>query len=230
MPPEPTKKTSSVLKVIVAIVVLAIIVVAGYVLTKKGGLIKSTAVAIVNGKEITRPEYDSRFAQLSAAVVAQGQSATSTEIQAKIQTQTLENLITETMLLQAAEKEGIKANEGQVTEAFAKNKAGLPDEAAFEKALTAQGLTQVTFKEFLTRDNIIRQYLTAHIDASTATTTPEEVKAFYNQVAANNKTVPPLAEVRTQVANQIVQQKQQQLIANFIQKLRASSTVETLLK
>lgn len=230
MPPEPEKKSFPFLKVIVIVIILAVIATAVYLLIERG-FGTSSAVALVNGQKITRSEYDERFAQLAAVVTSQGQSATTTEMQEKIKTQTLENLITETMFLQAAGKEGIKADEERVNAVFAENKAKFPDEETFQKALTDRGLTDATFKEFLTKDNIIRQYLTAHIDASSATATEAEVKALYDQVSANDKTaVPPLAEVRAEVENQIVQQKQQLLVGSFVGQLRASSTVETLLK
>lgn len=232
MPPEKTNFPS--FKLIIIVLIIAAALVAGYFLTTSQGGLTSGAVtnvvALVNKQQISRAEYDGRYAQLASSIVAQGQSATSTEMQEKIKTQTLDNLITETLLLQTADKKGIKATEEQVNTAFTQNKAQFPDEAAFQKELVAQGLTETTFREFLTKNIAIRQYLTASVDLSSATTTKAEVKAFYDQAAAQNKNVPPLAQVRTQVENQIVQQKQQELVANFIKQLRASSTVEILLK
>lgn len=227
--PEVVKKRSglSFFKLLVFIVIVVAIVVIGYFVMKQGGIGK--AVAVVNGQKIMRLVYDERYAQLASIITSQGQSATTTEAQAAIKNQTLDNLVTETLLLQAADKEGIKTDEKAVDTAFTQNKSQFPDEAEFKKALTAQGYTESTFKEFLTKDNIIRQYLTAHVDLSSAPATKEEVEALYKQAAANDKTVPPLEQVRAQVENQINQQKQQQLISNFIQQLRASSTVETLI-
>lgn len=231
---ETTKKRSglSFFKLLVFIVIVAAIVVAGYFVIKQGVNIMGggEAVALVNDQKISRGTYDERYAQLAASITTQGQSATTTEMRETIKNQVLDNLITETLLLQAADKGGIKANTEEVDSLFEQNKSQFPDETAFEKALTDQGYTDKTFKEFLTRDNIIRQYLTANIDTSSATATEKEIKTLYDQAAANNKTIPPLSEVKTQVENQIIQLKRQQLIANFIQQLKASSTVETLLK
>lgn len=229
---ETAKKRSglSFFKLFVFIVIVVAIIVAGYFLIKQnGGVIGGEAVAIVNGEKILRSIYDDRYSQLAATVTFQGQSATTTEMQATIKNQTLDNLVTEALLLQAADQEGIKVKEEEIDALFSQNKSQFPDEAAFEKALTDQGYTDSTFKEFLTRTNIIQQYLTAHVDTSSAIATAEEVKTLYNQAAANDKTIPPLSEIRTQVENQIIQQKQQLLITNYIQQLRASSTVETLI-
>lgn len=231
---ETTKKRSglSLFKLFVFIVIVVAVIAAVYFVLKQGANIigGGEAVALVNDQKISRAAYDARYAQLVAIVTAQGQSATTTETQTAIKNQTLENLITETLLLQTADKEGIKAKAEEVDAVFTQNKSQFPDETAFEKALADQGYTNNTFKTFLTRDNIIRQYLTAHIDVSLAQATEKEIKTLYDQAAANDKTIPPLSEVRAQVENQIIQMKQQQLIANFVQQLKASSTIETLLK
>ena len=231
---ETPKKGSglSFVKLSVFIVIVAAVIAAGDFVIKQGvGIVGGgEAVALVNNQKISRGIYDERYAQLAASITAQGQSATTTETQTAIKNQTLDNLITETLLLQAADKEGIKAKTEEVDAVFTQNKSQFADEAAFEKALTAQGFTTGTFKEFLTRDNIIRQYLTANIDTSSLTATTAEIKTLYDQAAANDETIPKLSEVSDQIKNQIIQLKQQQLIANFIQTLKASSTIETLLK
>ena len=231
---ETPKKGSglSFVKLSVFIVIVAAVIAAGYFVIKQGvGIVGGgEAVALVNNQKISRGIYDERYAQLAASITAQGQSATTTETQTAIKNQTLDNLITETLLWQAADKEGIKAKTEEVDAVFTQNKSQFADEAAFEKALTAQGFTTGTFKEFLTRDNIIRQYLTANIDTSSLTATTAEIKTLYDQAAANDETIPKLSEVSDQIKNQIIQLKQQQLIANFIQTLKASSTIETLLK
>ena len=221
-----TARGLSVGKLIGVVAVVAILAGAGYYAMNRGG----SAVAIVNGQKISMGEYSARYALLAASVAAQGQSATTTEMQNTIKAQTIDNIVTETMLLQAAAKEGIKADDKVVSDLFEQNKKQFADNAAFEKALTTQGYTDTTFKEYLTRTNIIQQYLAKHLDVTTLKATDAEVNALYAQVAANNKSVPPLKEVRTQVENQILQQKQQQLISTYITQLRASSTISILLK
>jgi len=227
---ETTKRGSglSFFKIFVYILIIAVVVFAGYYLMKSR-LGSGGSVAVVNGQKIIRLAYDERYAQLVASITAQGQSATTTEAQATIKSQTLDNLITETLLLQAAEKEGIKADEKAVDSALVQNKSQFADDAAFKQELTVRGFTESAFKEILTINNIIQQYLLAKINLKSVVATKEEVDALYKQVTANNKSIPPLSEVRVQVENQIVQTKQQQLIANFIQQLKASSTVETLI-
>ena len=225
-----TKRRGSLFfKLFVFIVIAGVIAGAGYFLVKNGIGGSNQAVAMVNGEKITRTVYDERYARLAASITAQGQSATTTEAVAAIKNQTLDNLITETLILKAAEKENIKANEEAINTQLAQSKSQFADEDTFAKELTAQGFTKSTFRKFLTRNNIIQQYLAVHIDISSATASQEEVTALYNQAAAGNANIPPLAEIRTQVENQIVQTKQQQLVTKFIEQLKASSVIETLI-
>ncbi|HEY9584068.1 MAG TPA: SurA N-terminal domain-containing protein [Candidatus Paceibacterota bacterium] len=216
-------------KLIIFIVIVAAIIVVGYFVMNGGIGGQGAAVAMVNGSKITRSEYDVRYARLENTVTAQGQSATSTEIQLAIKEQVLNDLISETLVLQAAEKEGIKADSVAVDAAFTQSKAGFPDATAFEAELKKQGFTESTFKETIERNNIIQQYLKAHIDISSITASEAEVKDLYEQVSAGDDTVPPLSEVRAQVENQIISQKQQVLITNHINELKAAGTVETLI-
>lgn len=216
----------SFVKLFILLAIIVVIIVAGYFVAKKFG----GSVAVVNGQAISRTVYDRRYGELAATVTAQGQSATSTEMQSAIKAQTLEDLINETLLLQSAEKEGIKANQTSVDAAYNQSKNQFTNPDDYEKALKSQGLTDGTFKETLTKNNIIQQYLAAHVDVSSATASDREIQELYDQVASVNKTVPPLKDVRSEVENQIVSQKQKALIVTFINQLKASSTIERLIK
>ena len=222
---------SKVLGAIVLIIALAAI--AYYFVTVKPGVVQpasAEAVATVNGQDVTRTQYDARYAQIVATVTAQGQSATTTAAETAIKNQAIDDLVTEALVMQAATKEGIKADDTAVNTQITQAKANFADTATYEKALSAQGFTDATFKDAVSRTNIIQQYLKAHVNVSSATASAAEIKALYDQAVKNDKTIPPLAQVKTQVENQIVQQKQQQLVTAFIQTLKASSTVNILLK
>lgn len=220
------QKQSGLGGIIGVLVLVAAVVGAGYFFVSQA----NAAVAIVNGEKITRGQYNEHYAQLVANVTLQGGSATSTEVQAVIKEQTLDDLITESLLLQAAGSKGTTANVESIDAEIAQSKAQFADDAAFKKALTERGFTDSTFKSALTKTNIIQQYLQAELDLSSATSTPAEVKALYDQVAATNPGLPALAEIRDQVESQIVQEKQQHLISDYIAELKASSKIEILLK
>ncbi|OHA18559.1 MAG: hypothetical protein A2664_02890 [Candidatus Taylorbacteria bacterium RIFCSPHIGHO2_01_FULL_46_22b] len=220
------KRRSGGIRFVVIILIIVVIALLGFYFMKQA----DGAVAIVNSEKITQGEYDLRYAQLAASIVSQGRSATTTEMQTAIKQQVVDTLISETLILQAARKEGIKQNNEEIDALFSQNKTQFGDTAAFEKALKDQGFSQKTFKDALVRNNIVQQYLSKHVDLTSAKATDAEIRSFYDQAALESSNVPPLSEVRTQVENQIIQQKQQLLISNYVNLLRASSTIETLIK
>ena len=228
---EATKRGGvSLTKVLILIIIVVVIALLGYFLMKQGGLGgQAAAVASVNGVNIPRSEYDARYARLEATVMVEGQSTISTEIQTAIKQQVLNDLISESLVLQAAAKSGIKADDAATEVAFNQSKSGFADATVFEVELKKQGFTEASFKETISRNLIIQQYLKANVDVSSATASDAEVKALYNQAAEADETVPPLSEVRAQVENQIISQKQQTLISAFIEKLKAESKIETLI-
>lgn len=211
-------------KLIIFIIVIGIIVAISYaILQTQGG-----AIAIVNGEKITKAQYNERYSKLALTVASQGQSATSTEIMAAMKKQVTDDLVSETLVLQEAKKAGISANTDAVDAAIKQSQAQFPDNAGYEKALKDQGFTDMSYKSTLTTQNIIQQYLSTHVDLTTAVSTPAEVTTLYNQAAASGQTVPPLDQVRSQVEAQIIKQKQQSLISKFIDQLKSSAKIEIL--
>jgi len=187
------------------------------------------AVAVVNGQEITQSQYDERYAQLAAVVESQGQLTTGADIQELIKSQATDSLIVEAVLLDAAEKDGMTANEDEISAEFANSKSQFPDDAAFQEALIAEGYTEETLMEGITKNNIIQQYLDANVDDSSITATDEEIQDLYDQSIIGSENVPALEEVRSQVEAQVVLQKRGALLDEFIQELRDSSDIEILI-
>ena len=217
---------SSFTKVVIFLIVIAILAVGGYFLYQR----MTPAVAIVNGEKVSQSRYDEYYKQLESTLTSQGVSATSTQAVAYLKQQTIDNIVTETLLLQKASAEGVSVNADAVNTQIKSDQAQFKDTAAFDSALSDRGYTEATYRDALTRQNIIQQYLNKHLDLASATATVAEINALYKQAQAANKNIPPLAQVRDQAAAQIVQQKQQQMILTYVQALRASSTVDIILK
>ncbi len=219
------KRGGGFLKIVLVIIVLALI--GGGVYSLMGS---REAMAVVNGIKIPMSAYQERFDRLEATIIAQGGSATSTEVQTAMKNDTIKNLIDEELVLQAAGKEGIKANEDQINTQQAQSRSSFADEAKYQEALQKQGYTEKTFREFLTRMNIIQQYLIAHVSTSSANASESEIKSLYDQAKAVDKSIQPLSEVRPQVEQKIIAQKQQQLVNAEVEKLRTASQIEILIK
>ena len=218
------KGKGSFFRKLVWLIIIAAIIFGGYSVFQN----QAKAVAIVNGEKITQGQYQKKFSQIQKYLESQGQSATSTEMAGLIGKQAIQDLVNETLLLQKAREEKIEADVGVVDAQLKQTKSQFPDDAAYQKALGDQGYTEASFRETIRLQNIVQQYLTSNIDMSLATTTAAEIKQFYDQSTAGGGTVPPLEEVRTQIEAELLRQKQQNLISQYIAGLTASSTIEIL--
>ena len=104
----------------------------------------SGVAAIVNGQEISMATYQ---AQLQAAIKSYGQQPgadpQSADSQVALRQQVLEWLIDQTLIDQAAEREGIVVSDEQVTAAFERIRSENPD--GFAEWLAENGFTEETF-------------------------------------------------------------------------------------
>ncbi len=218
----------SFFRLVIFVVIVGVIAAVGYVFLSSGVVGKS--VATVNGEKITQAQYDARQSQLASVFSAQGQDPTSVELAPLIKQQVIDDLIAEALILQEAEKEGIAVDQAAVDTAFEQSKSQFADEKAFADELTKQGFTEDSFKKTLANQNIFQQYINAHVDLASVSATEEEVEALYEQsVSGGGENIPEFEEVKGQVEAEVVRQKQQALINEFMANLRSSSQVEVLI-
>ena len=213
-------------------IVLLLAIGAGY-LFMTGALVNDGAgqaddggpVAIVNGEEIGRRAYDNATTQFASIAAAQGVTLS----EAEIQTQVLNSLINNRLLVQEAHKNGASATDAEVQaeyELIVENSGGAD---AFNTQIESLGITEAQVRSELAEQLAVNKFLMAKVTAANATTTEEEVTAFYADLTAANAEVPALEEIRAQIEEQILVQKQQQEVTQLVEALRASATVEILI-
>lgn len=191
-----------------------------------GGAAAGGTVATVNGTAITQSQLAAVESQFTTQ---QGAAATTTEAKLKLQSAALDALIGQELLKQAAEKAGFTASSTAIDTQLASDKAQFKSQASYEKALAAQGMTEADLRTQIGRSIIVKAYLEKQLNLSAATATPAEIKTAYDQVASTQKGVPPLSQVRDQVAQMVVQQKQQAMMEAYVTKLRAAADVQILI-
>lgn len=216
-------------KIISAVIVIVVVVVAGwYILSGHSGA--NATVAIVNGTPITHTQLTEAEAQFASQ---QGLSATSTAAQAQFESDALDSLIGQTLLEQAAAQAGITASSTEVDAQLQASKAQFSSESDFEQALAAQGTTEADLRTQISNNLVINTYLEQKFELSSTTATTAEIQAAYNQVASeqtgSSTPIPPLAQVRDQVEQMVVQQKQQNIVDAYVAQLRAAANVQILI-
>jgi parvulin-like peptidyl-prolyl isomerase len=212
-------------KIILAIIaVLVIGLGVWYATTMRTG---GEAVARVNGEEITRKDFEN----LKSQVVAQQQinvASLDAATRAELDNQVVETLISQALLRQAVANSGVTVTSEDRDREIANIRGQFADDAAFQQALAAQGLTEAVLMTEVTNELVTRAYLNQKLNLSSVTATDAEVNTAYEQIASGQE-VPPLEEVRDDVRALVVQQKQQQLILAYVEELRAGAEVEILI-
>ena len=184
------------------------------------------SVATVNGVDITKADYDSELASAVTSYKAQGIDVTDAQKLSQIQTQVLDGLVNNEILSQEANKLGIKATQADVDAQYQNILTQAGDADKLKSQLAAAGITDAQLRNKVSRQLAIRAYVLQKIDINSATTSPAEIKKFYDDNVKGQKGAPALKDVSSQITQQLVANKQQQLLNALISSLRTGAKVD----
>ncbi len=182
-------------------------------------------VATVNGEKITREEFEAFKLQFALQQGLDPESIDA-ETEKQLDEQAIDELISQKLLMQEIEKEGVTVSEEEVDAQMEMVKNQFESEEMFNEALKTEGLSEDELWSQIERDIAIQTYLENELDTDSITVTEEEIEEAYQQVVAGNEDVPDLEEVRDQVEQFVSQQKQQEMVSELIQKLREEADIE----
>ncbi len=223
-----TLKVGGLVALLVAIGAVAALHAFGYI---KLGLPSATggtaSVAMINGEAITRADFDKRFNQVKTAVGTQQQlDASST---ASLREGVLDEMINTTLLLQEAKKTGVTVTDADVDAAYADLVKNFGSEDTLQGQLEAVGMTKDELRTNLRNEKIIQAYLDANTDIKSATVTPEEVQAVYDQQFKGQQGAPKFEDIKSTIESQLLQQKTGALINDQVAQLRAKANIKKTL-
>ena len=162
-----------------------------------------TAVATVNGVELSSVEFDNNLERVVKVVQAQNpQSLQQPFARDILGKRVLQDMIIKEVFLQQAKKSNIEATQeeidaivSKVKEQFKFNADGkelTPEEkdAALDNAIKAQGITKEKYLSTIAEDVIIEKYRRGLISTNLKPVSDEETKIFFDNVSAiyNNDT------------------------------------------
>lgn len=187
-------------------------------------------VARVNGEEIEQSEYNKAVQQLISNYAAQGTTITDEEAP-QVKEQVITTLVNRQLVLQAATEAGITVDDAAVETEYQNTLTNLGGEDSLKSALENAGITNEELRDDLREGLMMNAYLDSQLDLNNISVTDEEVEAYYNSAAesAGETEVPPLADVRELIENQLVSQTQQELINAEIERLRSAAEIEVLI-
>lgn len=228
------------LKAYVGMVLVIVVICAGllFVLEKEGrtstglfsGIISSMesneSVATVNGVEIKKVDFDSSLNQLTNMSADQGADVTNPSLMEQLKTQALETLVTAEVLRQKAVAEGINVTQEQIDTRYEEIKEGIGGEEALMERMTEFGVTEASLRRDIENEFLIQGLFDIKVDTSTVEVDEAEVVALYAQAGGAEGGLPPLEEVREQIDAQIRFDKEQTLVGEYIESIKAEAEIE----
>lgn len=184
------------------------------------------AAATVNGANISVLDFESTLRQITANTADQGVDVTDPTIVAELRSQAIESLVNTEVLRQKAEASNVTVSDEDIQARYAQIETGLGGPEGLAARMAELGVTDEMLRRDIKNDILIQAHLETSIDRSSVTVTDEEIQALYDQATAGGADVPPLEEVRDQVEMQIRSEKEQSLVAKYVDELRAGSEVE----
>jgi peptidyl-prolyl cis-trans isomerase SurA len=186
-------------------------------------------VAEVNGQAITKEAFIGTIQQTSQLVAQQGQDITDPELQARIQDESLAQVIDNELLAQAAAAANIIADEATVEAELSRVQAQFEDEATFLAELEAVGLDLDTFRTNIQNQLAIEKYLQSEALQNIPEVTEAEARAMYEQITTQEgQELPAFEEIQPQISAQITSQNEQAAVTELLNELRATAEISLL--
>jgi FKBP-type peptidyl-prolyl cis-trans isomerase (trigger factor) len=184
--------------------------------------------ATVNGAPITRDDFDRNFEQVMLEVEAQGFTAElDPEMEATLKEQAIQSLVNAELLKQAAKEAGVTADSEALEARLAEIETGNGGAEQLAARMAEFGITMEQLRIDVENELIIQTHLNNELDLESVVVTDEEIAEVYNQVALENAgtEIPPLTEVTDLLRNQILSERQQQLVGEYIETLRQAAEI-----
>jgi hypothetical protein len=170
------------------------------------------SVAVVNGVPISREDFDREFLGVQEQSAGRGEIMDDARI-AEAKGKVLDKLIDGELLYQESRKMGINVDDSFVDEQYNKFKEQFPSPEDFNKELEKVKLNETTLKSQIKQVMMIQQYIDREF-VQKITVSDEEIKAFFD------------AFLKEKIEKNLRQEKIQNEVTKYIEKLRSTSAIQ----
>jgi peptidyl-prolyl cis-trans isomerase C len=134
-------------------------------------------VAVVNGDEITRADFDREMAIVQRQLLRMRKPQSALNL-SEIKKEVLESLINKQLLYQESRKKDIRISEAELNKQMQKVKERFPDEKTFKELLQKEGLSLNDLKSQIKRDLVLQRFIDTQF-VKNITVSDQEMKAYY---------------------------------------------------
>lgn len=220
--PTPWYKNTTVLvAMVVALALLGGASYYAYSMYSTGG-----TVAVVNGTKITQKEFNENVVLIEQNATLQGADITDEATKKEIQSQALEVLINNALLLGAANGAGFNVTDEDIQKKYDELATQLGGAEALAAKMLEVGLTEEKLRSNIAERILTDLYIESVTPIEELAVSDVEVAEFYKTINTGDTKLPPLAEIEAQIKEQILGQKRQQIVTDLLAKLRAEGSVE----
>ena len=187
------RERMKVVVIVIAVAFVATLLYAGGAgfFSGRGNTVNAASVATVNGTDISYADFYQAYYSIVRQQEMYGQSITG-QMVGQVQYYTLDQLVNQQLLIQAAENAKVKVEERVVDERYQAIQDNYPSKAMFEEDLKNSGLTSKGLKTLL-RNNLKIEKLQEEL-VKGLEVTDTEIQAAYEEVNARHILIQPQGE------------------------------------
>ncbi|MBI3632620.1 MAG: SurA N-terminal domain-containing protein [Candidatus Vogelbacteria bacterium] len=229
---------------LIGVLILLVVALGGYVLSGRtdkatdninsktnGGISNTSGVAVVNGAVLPKAVYDAQLANAIASYKAQGVDVTNVDKLSQIKSQVLDSLINNELLFQNVVASNVRPSAADIDKQVQLVITQIGGADAFKAELVKENTTEAQLRQNIAQKLAIQMYLAQNIDTKSLAASDTEIAQFYatyskTQKASGQKNLPTLKTLSDKIKQQIIANKQQALVTNFVASLRAKAKIE----
>lgn len=179
-------------------------------------------VVNINDSGVKGTDYNIFYLQTKMQMQQFGQDIEDLD---SIKEQTLDRLITQELLMQEAEKEGIEISDEEVNSELDEIKEQVGEN--FDDQVKEIGMNEESFKDQLSNELLISKYADEKI--KTEEVSDDEAKEMYENLEQQNEEIADFDEIKDELKQSIEEQKKQEELQAKVEELKESADIEKLI-
>lgn len=189
--------------------------------------VNNDIAAIVNDEAILKQELDDSVENMKMTYIQQGIDIEQDGKLEEIQNQVLDQLINTKLVMQEVQKTGYEPTQEEVNDQIDQITSQFKTKEEMDAILEANNLTLDELKSQISDDLKVQKFIAENTTQTEPT--EEELKELYDQYSQQNGDFPDYEELKEQLKQEVVAQKEQQQLMDLIEELRDQSEIEILI-